>query len=60
MPSKVGDIAKNMALNYISKGDNQEALKAIDDAKKIYPNDYSLIISRGQYLPQIKERHQVF
>lgn len=46
-PSRTGEIAKNIALSYIAKGDEQGALKAIEDAKKIYPDDYTLIISEA-------------
>lgn len=45
--SRTGDIAKNIALSYIAKGDEQGALKAIEDAKKVYPDDYTLIISEA-------------
>ena len=45
--SRTGNIAKNIALSYIAKGDQDAALKAIDDAKKIFPNDYTLIISEA-------------
>ena len=40
-------IAKNIASSYSAKGDQDAALKAIDDAKKIFPNDYTLIISEA-------------
>jgi len=46
-PSKTGDLVKNIAFSYIEKGDSQAALRAIDDAKKIFPNDYSLIIGEA-------------
>ena len=45
--SRAGGIAKNIALSYIAKGDEQGALKAIEDAKKIFPDDYTLIISEA-------------
>ncbi len=45
--SRTAGIAKNIALSYIAKGDEQGALKAIEDAKKLYPNDYTLIISEA-------------
>jgi tetratricopeptide (TPR) repeat protein len=41
------NIAKNIASSYSAKGDQDAALKAIDDAKKIFPNDYTLIISEA-------------
>ena len=46
-PSRVGDITKNIALSYIAKGEEKKALEAITDAKKIFPNDYNLIISEA-------------
>lgn len=45
--SKVGEIAKNVSLIYIEKGDTEKALSAIEDAKKLYPNDFNLIISEA-------------
>ncbi|MDA8728509.1 tetratricopeptide repeat protein [Flavicella sp.] len=41
------NIANNIASSYSAKGDQDAALKAIDDAKKIFPNDYTLIISEA-------------
>jgi tetratricopeptide (TPR) repeat protein len=46
-PSRTGDIAKNIAFSYIAKGDKQAALSAIADAKKLFPNDYNLVISEA-------------
>jgi len=45
--SRTGTIARNIALSYIAKGDEQGALKAISDAKKIFPNDCTLVISEA-------------
>lgn len=45
--SRTGQLAKNIALSYIAKGDEKAALAAIADAKKIYPNDYTLVISEA-------------
>lgn len=45
--SKVGDIAKNIALIYIEKGETDKALTAIDNAKKTSPNDYNLILAEA-------------
>ncbi|MBQ0735469.1 tetratricopeptide repeat protein [Aquimarina celericrescens] len=41
--SKSGEIAKNIALIYISQGKDEEAMKAIEDAKKENPNDSALM-----------------
>lgn len=46
-PSRAGDIVKNIALSYIAKGDEKGALAAISDAKKLFPNDYTLVISEA-------------
>lgn len=46
-PSRVGDITKNIALSYIAKGEEEKALEAIADAKKIFPDDYNLVISEA-------------
>ena len=51
--SRVGDIAKNIAMSYIGKGDNQGALDAITEAKKIFPNDYALVISEAHIYFQL-------
>ncbi len=45
--SKVGEIAKNIALIYINKGENEKAIAAIDKAKKTNPNDLNLILSEA-------------
>jgi tetratricopeptide (TPR) repeat protein len=45
--SRTGTVAKNIALSYIEKGDNQGALDAISEAKKLFPNDYTLVISEA-------------
>ncbi|WP_103863907.1 tetratricopeptide repeat protein [Aquimarina sp. I32.4] len=41
--SKKGEIAKNIALIYMSQGKDEEAIAAIDDAKKENPNDSALM-----------------
>lgn len=45
--SRKGEVAKNIALSYIAKGDDQSALDAIAEAKKSSPNDYTLVISEA-------------
>jgi tetratricopeptide (TPR) repeat protein len=45
--SRTGQLAKNIALSYIAKGDEKAALEAIANAKKIYPEDYTLVISEA-------------
>jgi tetratricopeptide (TPR) repeat protein len=43
----VGEIAKNVALIYIEKGETEKALAAIDEAKRSNPNDFNLILSEA-------------
>jgi len=45
--SKIGEIAKNVALIYIEKGETDKALAAIADAKKSNPNDINLLLSEA-------------
>lgn len=41
--SKEGEIAKNIALIYIEKGENEKAVAAMETAKKANPNDATLM-----------------
>jgi len=45
--SKVGEIAKNVALIYVEQGDTEKALAAIERAYKVSPNDLNLILSEA-------------
>lgn len=45
--SRAGEVAKNIALSYIAKGDEEGALQAIAEARKTSPNDYTLVISQA-------------
>ena len=45
--SKVGEMAKNIALIYIEQGETDKALAAIDDAKKSNPDDINLLLSEA-------------
>lgn len=51
--SKVGEIAKNITLIYISQGKNDEAITAIEDAKKLNPNDVNLILAEADLYRQM-------
>ncbi|MBT8278693.1 MAG: tetratricopeptide repeat protein [Bacteroidia bacterium] len=53
--SKVGEMAKNIALIYIEQGKNDMALKAIEDAKKSNPNDFNLLLSEANVRYQLGE-----
>lgn len=45
--SKKPEIVKNVALIYVSKGDNEKAIAAIKDARAESPNDVNLILSEA-------------
>lgn len=45
--SKKPEIVKNVALIYVSKGDNDKAIAAMKDARAESPNDVSLILSEA-------------
>ncbi len=45
--SKVGEIAKNIALIYVEKGDTEKAISALEKAKETSPNDLNLILSEA-------------
>ncbi|GAB1858310.1 tetratricopeptide repeat protein [Flavobacteriaceae bacterium MHTCC 0001] len=45
--SKRGEIVKNVALIHISKGNNDKAIQAINDAKAENPNDIGLLMSEA-------------
>jgi tetratricopeptide (TPR) repeat protein len=56
--SKVGDIAKNIALIYIEKGETDKALSSLENAKASNPNDFNLIVAEANVrykLGQMKE-----
>ncbi len=46
-PSKRGEIIKNVALIYISQGNNDKAIEAIKDARAADPDDVSLVLSEA-------------
>lgn len=45
--SKQGEIVKNMALIYTSRGENEKALAAMTKARKANPDDLNLLISEA-------------
>ena len=47
LPSKRGEIIKNIAFILIEQGKTDEALSAINEAKKEFPNDVNLVISEA-------------
>ncbi len=46
--SKRGEIYKNIALIYVQKGKTEEAKKALQDAKKINPDDISIATAEAE------------
>lgn len=47
MPSKRGEIAKNIALIYVDKGNKEEAKAAFSEARKANPDDNSLLLNEA-------------
>jgi len=56
--SKVGEIAKNITLIYISQGENDKAIEAIDDAKKSNPDDINLILAEADLYRQMGDNEK--
>ena len=54
--SKVGEMAKNVALIYIEQGQSDKALQAIEDAKKSNPNDFNLLVSEANVRYKLGEK----
>ncbi|MBT8272204.1 MAG: tetratricopeptide repeat protein [Bacteroidia bacterium] len=54
--SKVGEIAKNVALIYIEKGETDKGLAAIEKAKNTNPNDYNLILAEANVRYKLGEQ----
>ena len=53
--SKKPEIVKNIALIYISKGDNDKALAAIKDARAENPDNVDLIVNEANIYLQLKD-----
>ena len=51
--SRKGEIAKNIALIYMQKGDNDKAIAAMDNAKAENPGDTSLLLSEADMYYQM-------
>jgi tetratricopeptide (TPR) repeat protein len=54
-PSKTGDIIKNVAYILKSQGKTEEAIKAVEAARALYPNDINLILTQADIYFQLKE-----
>ncbi|MEN2399971.1 tetratricopeptide repeat protein [Flavobacterium sp. MC2016-06] len=55
IPSKRGEIYKNLALLLVQKGRGEEAKKAIADARKANPDDSSLILTEANLYLESKD-----
>jgi tetratricopeptide (TPR) repeat protein len=55
IPSKRGEIYKNLALLLVQKGRGEEAKKAIADARKANPEDSSLILTEANLYLESKD-----
>lgn len=55
IPSKRGEIYKNLALILVQKGKTEEAKKAIADARKTNPEDTSLILTEANLYLETKD-----
>lgn len=55
IPSKRGEIYRNIALILLEKGKNEEAKTALVDARKANPTDVSLLISQLDLLKKLKD-----
>lgn len=56
--SKVGEIAKNIALIYIELGQNEKAIAAMDDAKAANPGDINLLQSEADMYYQMGDKEK--
>lgn len=54
--SKTGDIIKNIALILKAQGKNEEAIKAIEEARKIFPKDLNLILTQADIYFQLGQK----
>ncbi|REG99635.1 tetratricopeptide repeat protein [Flavobacterium aquicola] len=55
VPSRRGEIYKNVALIYVQQGKMDEAKKAVSDARKTNPDDTSLILTEANLYLETKD-----
>jgi tetratricopeptide (TPR) repeat protein len=55
VPSKRGEIYKNIALIYVQQGKVEDAKKAVSDARKANPDDTSLILTEANLYLETKD-----
>ena len=53
--SKTGDIIKNVAYILKSQGKTEEAIKAVEEAMALYPNDVNLILTQADIYFKLKD-----
>jgi tetratricopeptide (TPR) repeat protein len=58
IPSKAGEIAKNIALIYIDQGKNEKAIAAMDAAKLANPDDISLLQSEADMYYKLGDKEK--
>ncbi len=58
VPSKEGEIAKNIALIYMDQGKNDKAIAAIDAAKLANPDDISLLQSEADLYYKLGDKEK--
>jgi tetratricopeptide (TPR) repeat protein len=58
IPSKRGEVNKNITLIYIEKGNIPEAKKSITEARKLNPDDTSLILSEADLYLKTNDMNQ--
>lgn len=56
LPSKRGDIVKNIAYIYVEQGKNDEALAAFADARRMYPKDATIIMHEASIYLQLDNK----
>ncbi|MBF8150045.1 tetratricopeptide repeat protein [Winogradskyella sp. F6397] len=57
-PSKTAEIVKNIALIYVSQGDNEKALGAMADAREENPDDIGLLLSEANVYLKMGNREK--
>ena len=56
--SRYPEIVKNIALIYVQQGKNEIAIEAINEARKIQPNDISLLLNEADLYIKISNKSQ--
>ncbi|MDO4880838.1 MAG: tetratricopeptide repeat protein [Capnocytophaga sp.] len=57
-PSLKPEIIRNIAFIYVEQGKKEEAVKAFDDAIKMYPKDAQLVLAQGQLYYQLGDTNK--